>query len=57
MVANTLVAILLATAELTGCTPSEADQTNQKDVQMKSVKIPVEGMSCGCARPASRRTS
>ncbi len=50
MVAKTLVAILLATAALAGCSPSEADKTIQKDVQMKSVKIPVEGMSCGsCA--------
>ncbi len=50
MLAKTLVAILVATAALAGCSSSEADQTIQKDVQMKSVKIPVEGMSCGsCA--------
>ncbi len=49
MVAKTLVAILFATAALAGCS-SEADQTTQKDIHMKSVKIPVEGMSCGsCA--------
>ena len=50
MVAKTFVAILLTTAGLAGCSSSAADQKVQKDVQMKSVKIPVEGMSCGsCA--------
>jgi copper chaperone CopZ len=50
MVVKTLVAIVLATAAVVGCSSSEADQKIQKDVQMKSVKIPVEGMSCGsCA--------
>lgn len=50
MVAKTLLAILLTTTALGACSPSEADQKIQKDVQMKSVKIPVEGMSCGaCA--------
>ena len=50
MVAKTFVAILLGAAALAACSSSDADQTIQKDVQMKSVKIPVEGMSCGsCA--------
>ena len=50
MLVKTLVATLLATAALAACSSSEADQKVQKDVQMKSVKIPVEGMSCGsCA--------
>ncbi len=50
MVGKTLVAILLTTAGLAGCSSTEARQTIEKDVQMKSVKIPVEGMSCGsCA--------
>lgn len=50
MLGKTLVAILLATAGLAGCSSTEAHQPIEKDVQMKSVKIPVEGMSCGsCA--------
>jgi Cu+-exporting ATPase len=50
MVGKTFVAILLATAGLAGCSSTEAHRTIEKDVQMKSVKIPVEGMSCGsCA--------
>lgn len=51
LLVRTLLAVLLATAGLTACASSEADQKPQKDVlMMKSVKIPVEGMSCGaCA--------
>ncbi len=50
MLVKSLASALLATAALAGCSSSEADQKVQKDVQMKSVKIPVEGMSCGsCA--------
>lgn len=49
-IAKALLAALLATAAIAGCASSEADQKPQKDVLMKSVKIPVEGMSCGsCA--------
>ncbi len=42
-IANTLLAILLATTGVTGCASSEADRKAQKEVLMKSVKIPVEG--------------
>jgi copper chaperone CopZ len=48
--ANAVLALLLAAAGVTACASSEADQKPQKDVLMKSVKIPVEGMSCtSCA--------
>ncbi len=51
LVAETLLVVLLAMAGVTGCASSEADQKPQKEgVVMKSVKIPVDGMSCGsCA--------
>ncbi|MBA3819704.1 MAG: heavy-metal-associated domain-containing protein [Deltaproteobacteria bacterium] len=50
MLTKTLAAFLSITAASAGCSSSEAHQKTQKDVQMKSVKIPVEGMSCGsCA--------
>ena len=48
-IVKTLVALLLATAAI-ACAASEADQKPQKDVLMKSVTIPVEGMACdSCA--------
>ena len=51
MLAKVSLAILFATTALDGCASTDARQpTPQKDVLMKSVKIPVEGMSCGaCA--------
>jgi copper chaperone CopZ len=48
-IVKTLVALLLATPAI-GCAASEAEQKPQKDVLMKSVTIPVEGMACdSCA--------
>lgn len=48
--ARSLLALFIASGAVTGCASREADQKSQKEVVVKSVKIPVEGMSCGsCA--------
>ena len=50
MLAKALLAILFATTAVAGCASTEADPKPDKEILMKSVKIPVEGMSCGsCA--------
>lgn len=50
-IAKTLLAAVLGTATLAACATSEAERPKpQKDVLMKSVTIPVEGMACdSCA--------
>ena len=51
MIARSFLAVLLAVTSVLGCGMSEAEhQKPQKDVLMKSVTIPVEGMACdSCA--------
>jgi copper chaperone CopZ len=49
-IVRALLAVVIATAGVAACASSEVDQKPQKDVLMKSVTIPVEGMACdSCA--------
>ena len=45
-----LIAVILATVTVAGCSSGEPDHAIQKDALVKSVTIPVEGMACdSCA--------